>query len=137
IEEKRRLAARLAPGLSADAFRAEPVERTSFESGTFDVVISSAVLHFAADETHFRVMLDEMWRLLRPKGMLFARLASTIGLPLERFTLVGGRRFILPDRSERFLVDEIMLMDETARLGGELLDPIKTTVVQNARCMTT
>jgi hypothetical protein len=25
----------------------------------------------------------------------------------------------------------------TAELGGELLDPLKTTVVQNQRCMTT
>lgn len=36
-----------------------------------------------------------------------------------------------------FLVDEAMLVDATARLGGELLDPLKTTVVQNLRCMTT
>ena len=28
-------------------------------------------------------------------------------------------------------------MAETARLGGTLVDPLKTTVVQNARCMTT
>ena len=30
-----------------------------------------------------------------------------------------------------------MLVDITARLGGRLLDPLKTTVVQNQRCMTT
>ncbi len=137
VAAMRQLAARLAPGLAANAFRAEAVERTSFESASFDVVISSAVLHFARDEAHFRAMLDEMWRVLRPGGLLFARLASTIGMPLEKFSPLGGRRFVLPDRSERFLVDEDMLMTETRRLGGELIDPIKTTVVQSARCMTT
>jgi tellurite methyltransferase len=30
-----------------------------------------------------------------------------------------------------------MLLDATDALGGELLDPLKTTNVQNQRCMTT
>jgi tellurite methyltransferase len=137
IDAVHRLGAQLGVHLAKDAFRAEPVEQTSFSDSSFDVVMSSAVLHFARDETHFRAMLDEMWRLLRSGGLLFVRLASSIGMAADKFTPLGGRRFVLPDGSERFLVDEQMLMDETARLGGELVDPIKTTVVQNARCMTT
>ncbi len=50
---------------------------------------------------------------------------------------LGGRRFLLPDGSERFLVDEAYLMSLTSELGGSLLDPLKTTVVQDQRCMTT
>jgi len=50
---------------------------------------------------------------------------------------VDGRRFRLPDGSERYLVDEEFLMDLTEELGGKLADPLKTTVVQNQRCMTT
>ena len=50
---------------------------------------------------------------------------------------LGGGRFLQPDKSERFLVDEAFLADAQARLGGELADPLKTTVVQNARSMTT
>jgi tellurite methyltransferase len=34
-------------------------------------------------------------------------------------------------------VDEAQLMACTARVGGRLLDPLKTTVVQDQRCMTT
>ena len=30
-----------------------------------------------------------------------------------------------------------MLTDRDRHLGGELLDPLKTTVVQDQRCMTT
>src|SRR5689334_19293281 len=57
----RRLAATLAPHLPPDHFRAEPVEAMSFPDAAADVVISSAVLHFARDEAHFRAMLDGSW----------------------------------------------------------------------------
>ena len=49
----------------------------------------------------------------------------------------GGRRHVMPDGSERYLVDEALLLDWTRRLGGRLLDPLKTTIVQDQRCMTT
>jgi tellurite methyltransferase len=137
VDATRRLAERMAPRLSGAAFRHEPVERMSFGDAEFDFVISSAVLHFARDAGHFRAMLDGMWRVLRPRGILFARLASTIGMPAANFHSAGNGRFRLPDGAERFLVDEAMLMNETRRLGAELVDPIKTTVVQGARCMTT
>ena len=48
-----------------------------------------------------------------------------------------NRRFLAPDGTERYCVDEAFLMNLTAKLGGQLVDPIKTTVVQNQRCMTT
>lgn len=136
IDAVRRLAGELAPQLSRDNFRVESVEAMTFQESSADVVISSAVLHFARDETHFWAMLTAMWRVLRPGGMLFCRLASTIGME-GRFQHIDGRRYRVPDGSERFLVDEPMLMSATQRLGGELLDPLKTSVVQNLRCMTT
>ena len=136
IDAVRRLAAQRAPRLPASNFRVEPVERMTFPDGLADVVLSSAVLHFARDEAQFEAMVQEMWRVLKPTGLFFCRLASSIGME-NRVRPVGGRRFVLPDGSERFLVDERMLMDLTAGLGSRLLDPLKTTVVQDQRCMTT
>ena len=136
IDAVRRLAGRLAPQLPRQNFRVEPVERMTFPNAFADVVLSSAVLHFARDDMQFDAMLSEMWRVLKSGGMLFCRLASSIGME-DRFTRIAGRRFTLPDGSDRYLVDEAMLMELTARLGGRLLDPLKTTVVQNQRCMTT
>lgn len=136
VHAVRQLASEIAPHLSADRFRVEPVEATTFPAGSADVVISSAVLHFARDPEHFDAMLGGTWRLLAPGGLLFCRLASSIGIE-ERIVPVGGGRYRLPDGSERFLVDETTLMDLTERLGGRLADPIKTTVVQNQRAMTT
>jgi tellurite methyltransferase len=136
VESVRRLAAALAPALPADHFRAEPVERCTFADAAFDVVISSAVLHFARDDEQFTAMLDEMWRVLRAGGFLFCRLASTIGMA-DRMRRIDGRRFLLPDGTERYLVDAELLMALTRRLNGTLIDPLKTTVVQDQRCMTT
>lgn len=136
VAHVRELASALAPRLPAENFRAEPVERMSFAAADFDAVISSAVLHFARDEGHWRAMVGEMWRVLRPGGIFFARLASVIGMggQLEQ---IEGRRFHLPDGSERFLVDEGMLLAATRSLGGELLEPLKSVVVVNARSMAT
>jgi SAM-dependent methyltransferase len=138
IAEVRSLAARLAPGLPASRFQAEPVERCSLPDGCATVVLSSAVLHFARDDQHFEAMLTGAWRLLAPGGMFFCRLASTIGHEARVQSLgQGSRRFLLPDGTERYLVDEPLLTEYTRRLGGQLLDPLKTTVVQDQRSMTT
>jgi SAM-dependent methyltransferase len=132
----RSLAATLAPSVSADRFRVEPVEHMSFHDAEFDVVISSAVLHFARDESQWWAMVREMWRVLAPDGLFFARLATTIGHE-ARVTPLGGRRYIMPDGEARFLVDEEFVMNATRELGGRLIDPLKTSVVQDRRSMMT
>jgi SAM-dependent methyltransferase len=128
------MAAVLAPGLPAINFCVEPIESMTFSDSFADAVICNSVLHFAKDDAHFDAMLTQLWRVLRPGGIFFCRLASTIG---SAFLQVEGRRFLLPGGVEWYLVDEAMLMEITAALGGELLDPLKTTVVQGSRCMTT
>jgi SAM-dependent methyltransferase len=132
IEAARRLAA----SLPNDNFRVEKIEAMSFPDAFADVIISSAVLHFARDDDHFRAMLHGAWRVLKPGGLFFCRLASSIGME-HQVRRIAGRRFLLPDGSERYLVDEARLCTLTEDLGGHLLDPLKTTVVQNQRCMTT
>ena len=136
IAQTRRLAVAVAPHLSTSNFREEDVARMSFADDSFDVVISSAVLHFARSEEEWGAMVNEMWRVLKPGGIFFARLASGIGME-DQIQLIGGRRYHLPDGSERFLVDEAMLMEVGAAIGGEFIEPIKTVVVQNMRSMTT
>lgn len=136
IEYTRNLAQRLAPEISPENFRVSGVEEIPFADATFDWVLSSAVLHFAEDRAHFDKMLDEMLRVLKPSGTLFARLASNIGIE-KKVVKVAADRYLLPDGSERFLVDEKMLIEATEKFDGSLLEPIKTTNVQNLRCMTT
>ncbi len=136
IAEMRHLAASLAPLLPATNFRAEHIEAMSFPDAFADVVLLNAVLHFAATDLHFEAMLHGAWRVLKPGGLLFCRLASTIGMEQQHLP-IAGRRFLSPDGAERYLVDEALLLHLTESLEGELIDPLKTTIVQNQRCMTT
>lgn len=92
-------------------------------------------MHFAQGKQHFDNMLQAMFRVLKQGVYFFARLASDIGIE----TLVkplGNDRYLLPDGSERFLVNEQTLLKYTCALGV-LCEPLKTTNVQNIRCMTT
>ena len=135
IARVRQLAASIAPRLEPDRFRVERVESMSVEDGSMDVVISSAVLHFARDERHWHAMVREMWRVLAPGGILFARLATTVGQ--ARLRPLGGGRYVQPDGDTRFLVDHAQLIDATTALGASLVDPLKSSVVHDQRSMGT
>jgi SAM-dependent methyltransferase len=136
VDAVRSLAKILAPALPESNFRVESVERMSFEDACADVVISNTVLHFARDDAHFESMLHGSWRVLKPGGLFFCRLGSSIGME-SQIEHIEGRRYKSPDGSERYLVDEALIGSITERLGGEMADPLKTTVVQNQRSMTT
>ncbi|MBI1353361.1 MAG: methyltransferase domain-containing protein [Acidobacteria bacterium] len=136
LDQVRALARRLAPNLPETNLRLEPIERLSFPDAFADVVVCSAVLHFAADDAQFHAMLQALWRTLRPGGLFFARLASSIGIETQVRPL-QGRRHLLPDGSERYLVDEALLTAQAERWDAKAADPLKTTVVQGLRSMTT
>jgi SAM-dependent methyltransferase len=136
VQSVQHLAATLAPHIPEDNFRAETIEHHSFPDGSAEVVLSSAVLHFARDDEQFMAMLHGTWRPLKRGGMMFCRLASSIGLE-DQVKPIAGRRHRLPDGSQRYLVDAALLTGLTRELGGTLIDPLKTTVVQDQRCMTT
>ena len=128
------LAAELAPQLPAENFRVGAIEKMPWADEFADVVICNSVLHFARDEEQFLAMVTELWRVLRPGGMLFCRLGSRIGMEFER---LRGQIYRIGDGSEWFLVDEAALLDMTRQMDAVLVDPLKTTVVQDYRCMTT
>jgi SAM-dependent methyltransferase len=134
VQSVREMASVLAPSLPAENFWVAAVEQMPFQDGFADVVICNSVLHFAKDDEHFVAMIAELWRVLKPGGMLFCRLGSTIGMEFER---LRGNVFRVGDGQEWLLVNEGMLMRLTEQMDGTLVDPLKTTVVQNHRCMTT
>jgi SAM-dependent methyltransferase len=134
VEHVRHLSKRLGTNLPRENFSLGAIEQMPFPDAFTDVVICNSVLHFARDNDHFRAMLCELWRVLRPGGLFFCRLGSRIGMDFEH---VGGNIYITGDGSQWYLVDERMLMDLTREMNGDLVDPLKTTVVQNHRCMTT
>ncbi len=134
VEHVRALAAELNPGLPAENFRVGQIEAMPFADGFADVVMCSSVLHFARDQDHFLSMLEELWRVLRPGGLLFTRMGSRIGMEFEQ---VRRDIYRIGDGQEWFLVDEELLLGLTSELNGVMVDPLKTTIVQDYRCMTT
>ena len=143
IAEVVRMAGALAPRLPHTNFRVGLLEDLAEERDFAlfaDVVLCVAVLHFARDAAHFRAQLDGAFSVLRPGGLFFARLASTVGQEGVAQRFGGGSgvgRYGLADGTERFLVDEAFLAAEAARLGAVPVEPLKSTVVHGARTMTT
>jgi SAM-dependent methyltransferase len=134
VEHVRRLSNSLNSGLPDQNFQVSLVESMPFSNDFADVVICSSVLHFARGEDHFQSMVAELWRVLRPGGLLFCRLGSRIGM---NFMPLANGLYAMPDGQSWYLVDEQKLMSLTSGMNAALVDPLKTTIVQNHRCMTT
>src|SRR5258708_2397887 len=66
IEEVRLLATSIRPEYPTQNFRVEALEGLTFPEGFADVVLCSAVLHFARDDDHFDAMVRGVWRVLKP-----------------------------------------------------------------------
>ena len=126
INELKLLAQQLHPDLAQTNFEVGEISQMKFEQKSFDWVICNAVLHFAYNPAHFEKMLIEIWKLLKSGGRLIARLASNIGI-----------EDLVESETDLFLVDEKLLLDYSEKLNGKLFEHIKTTNVQNMRCMTT
>ena len=107
-----------------------------FEDGWFDVVVCNAVLHFAEDESQFRLWLDQLFRVLRQGGLFFARLSSTHGVE-SVLEVAADRRARMPNGMVWFLVDQDFVEEERRRLGADPVGTFKTVVVHGQRAMST
>ena len=134
VHHVQQLSASLHTGLPPENFQPALLDAIPYPDQSFGVVLCNSVLHFAGSKTHFDRMLHELWRVLVPGGLFFARIGSRIGMD---FPSLGNGMYRIGDGSAWFLVDEPMLLARTAALNAVLVDPLKTTVVQDFRCMTT
>lgn len=137
VARVREMASAIVPVEEAEKrFRIGRLQDLPYPDGHFHAVICNAVLHFSEDSDDFATIMKELWRVLAPGGVFFSRLASTIGME-GRVSRLGGRWHRLPDGSDRFLVDGGFLARMADDLGAVQLDPLKTTIVEEARSMTT
>lgn len=112
------------------------LEKLPFEENYFDHVICSAVLHFAVDVIHFKKMLAEMLRVLSSTGTFFIRMASDIGIE-DKVKLISNGNYQIPDGSMRFLLTRPLLAECMNEFNLQFLEPLKTTNVNDLRCMST
>ncbi|WP_276496352.1 class I SAM-dependent methyltransferase [Pontibacter litorisediminis] len=136
IAEVRTMAAELAPALSPNNFVVADLASLPFAEEAFEAVICSAVLHFARDEEHFRSMVQELWRVLQPGGLLFCRLSTTVGME-GKLQQVAPRKYQMAHGQVWFLADEALLRELVYTLRAEMLEPLKTVLVEQERSMTT
>lgn len=116
-------------------FQVGQLSELPYTKSQFDYVICSAVLHFAQSEEHFWSMMNELNRVLNINGSLFIRMTSDIGL--NGHTHLSNGRYHLPDGSQRFLITEKIIKSILEEFNYSKLEPIKTVIVENQRCMTT
>ncbi|KAA5545628.1 class I SAM-dependent methyltransferase [Adhaeribacter rhizoryzae] len=136
IRQVQALAATLAPHLPATNFLVADVADIPFDDAAFKVVICSAVLHFARSEAHFRRIIQELWRVLQPGGMLLCRLSTIIGLE-NKLPHLHERFYQMPHGKTWFLADEALLLEQENILSAHRLEPLKTVLVEEQRAMTT
>ena len=117
-------------------FMVSAVENMPFDDQAFDVIISSAVLHFANNIAHFFSMTKEMLRVLKEDGILFIRMASDIGIEIKVVAL-GDGIYNIPDGSTRFLLTRSILQELLQTLPVIMIEDFKTVNVNDVRCMST
>jgi SAM-dependent methyltransferase len=116
-------------------FQTSVVENMPFHQGAFDAVISSAVLHFAQNETIFLKMVEDMMRVLKPGGIFFLRMTTSEGGMVEKSPDLGDGVFLLPDGSERFLLTGDLEKEIVSKYELKYLEPAKSVLVHGQRSM--
>ncbi|MDR7128533.1 SAM-dependent methyltransferase [Algoriphagus sp. 4150] len=134
IQYCRYMAKSLDKNYDAHRFQVGGLEEIPFHREAFDAVICSAVLHFAEDGANLWQMIGEMLRVLKPGGFLWLRMTTAFGGILEQSQSVGGGKYLLPDRSERFLLTQHHL-DKLEELGMKFLEHPKSVLVHGQRAM--
>lgn len=136
IDALRFIAGSIRPDLSRDHFQVAELETLPYQERSFDLIIASAVLHFASSEGHFKRMFAELVRCLKPAGILFIRMTSDIGIE-EKIVPQGQGNFLLPDGTRRYLLTRKQV-DQLVQLHSlKFLQPLKTVNVNDKRCMST
>jgi tellurite methyltransferase len=124
------------PTLPAENLQVSHIEKLPFPNHFFDHVISSAVLHFANNTAHFKAMMEEMLRVLKPRGTLFIRMTSDMGME-NKVQLLPNGNHLIPDGSMRFLLTRSLLAECILQFTLSFLEPLKTVNVNDMRCMST
>ena len=118
-----------------NSFRVSTIEDFQSEE-KFNFIICNAVLHFAKNHRNFKEMFDSLVKFLDPKGILFIRMVSNIGIEDLTEELKDGV-YKIPDGSTRYLLTKVMLKELLQEYKLEFVDPLKTVNVDDKRCMST
>lgn len=131
-ENRLEIARNLYPDLASNFIKGE-LGSLPYPENQFDHVLCCAVLHFAENKAHFQKMFSELIRVLKPGGSLLIRVASDIGLDGEKPKV----RDLVNDKKAGFFITRDLITELLELHQLDLLEPVKTTNVQDIRAMTT
>lgn len=120
----------------AKNFSVASLDVLPFDASFFNHIICNAVLHFAKDKAHFKAMFLELFRVLKPKGSLFIRVASDIGVE-DKIIPISEGVYQLPDGTTRFLLTKALFLELQTEHQFTMLETFKTVNVNDLRAMTT
>lgn len=124
----------LNPSLGTENFIEGKIEAMPYQDEEFDVLICSAVLHFAEDHQHFESMLKEISRVTKKQGLIFIRTASSIGIE-DKLGESSNGVYTIPDGSRRYLIHRSHVDEIPEKYNLEFIEPFKTVNVADKRCM--
>lgn len=124
----------LDPNYDTHRFQLGRLEEIPFHNQAFDAVICSAVLHFAETVDNFWQMTREIHRVLKPGGIFWFRMCTGFGGILEKSQDLGAGKYLLPDESERFVL-QTKEMEQLIEMGFEFVEAPKTVLVLDQREM--
>lgn len=117
-------------------FQVMKLDKILFPDDTFDVIICSAVLHFAKSLEHFKKMVSELVRLLKPGGKIFLRTMTDHYLA-EEVIEMEPNIYQFPNEQIRFVVNAERFINDLNTQKLELIEPFKEVVVQDRHTMGT
>lgn len=126
----------LDPTFDSQRFQIANVEELPFHDGAFNAIISSAVMHFADDLTHFKAMMQEQMRVLVQGGLFWLRMCTDAdGCFSQGNSTAGQQKQQLPDGTERFILTEDLTRTIVQEYGLIPLEPMKSVLVHGQRAM--
>jgi len=125
----------LDPNFDPQRFQVANLEDIPFHTAAFDVVLSSAVLHFVKSKDHFLILLKEHMRVLKYGGVFWLRMCTDAGGAFELMDKSSLLMQKLPDGTERFVLTESLIREIMIEYQLTLLEPAKSVLVHNNRAM--
>ncbi|WKK76408.2 class I SAM-dependent methyltransferase [Marivirga salinae] len=117
-------------------FQVMKLDKILFPDSTFDIIIGSAVLHFAKNVAHFNMMINELIRLLKPNGKIFIRTMTDRYFPENIVELEEGV-FQFQNKQIRFVINADVFVENLRDRQLELIEPYKEVLVENRHTMGT
>lgn len=119
-----------------DRFVTGNLTELPYPDGHFQGVLCSRVLHFAESEDVFFAMVKELQRVLATKGLLYIRMATTLGASIPSSEIAPGK-LEMPDGKLRFALTSLHWNTIQEEFKLEALEPLRVEYTEGRHSLAT